>query len=224
MSFWEYLGTTLLGAGVASGLLSGMVAFQLERFKNRQSGKLEEIKAELSVIAKLQGQAVERQATIAAQVLVTTLRYLDALRSSVTGLAQLPPGKSDTPSSALKAELEFRWAALRPFEKDFLDVWIQAQVHLPEDASTILAEVSECGNHIYGSQITHLTMFANGSPNVTAFENGFGRKPRDRIDALRETALAKLRPLVKLELRSAIESATLPNVALNPTGADAPAG
>jgi len=215
MSFWEYLGTTLLGAGVASGLLSGLVAFQLERFKNRQGAKLEEIKAGLSVVAKLQEQTVERQATIAAQVLVTTLRYLDALRSSVTGLVQVPSGKLDTPASALKAELEFRWAALRPFEKEFLDAWIQAEVHLPEESSTILSEVSECGNHIYGSQITHLTMFSNGSPSATAFDNGFGRVPRERIDALRETVLAKLRPLVKLELRPAIESATLPNKALN---------
>jgi hypothetical protein len=224
MSFWEYFGTTLLGAGIASGLLSALVAFQLERFKNRQSGKLEELKAELSVVAKLQGQAVERQATVAAQVLVTTLRYLDALRTSVSGLVQVPSGKTDTPASALKAELEYRWAALRPFESEFLDAWIQAEVHLPEDASTVLADVSECGNAIYGAQVTHLTMLSNGSPHAPAFENGFGKVPRDRIDALRETALSKLRPLVKLDLRSAIEAAMLPNKALNPTGAGAPAG
>ena len=224
MSFWEYFGTTLLGAGLASGLLSALVAFQLERFKNRQSGKLEELKAELGVVATLQGQAVERQATDAAQVLVTTLRYLDALRSSVTGLVQVPSEKTDTPASALKAELEHRWAALRPFESEFLDAWIQAEVHLPEDASTVLADVSECGNAIYGAQVTHLTMLSNGSPHAPAFRDGFGKVPKDRIDGLRETALSKLRPLVKLDLRSAIDAAMLPNKALNPTGAGAPAG
>jgi hypothetical protein len=95
MSFWEYLGATLLGGGVASVLLTGLLSFQLERFKNRQGGKLEEIKAELSVIARLQGQSVERQAGIAAQVLVATLRYLDALKSSVAG-AVLAPRKEST--------------------------------------------------------------------------------------------------------------------------------
>src|SRR5450631_1938399 len=154
MSFWEYLGATLLGGGVASVLLTGLLSFQLERFKNRQSGKLEEIKAELSVIARLQGQSVERQAGIAAQVLVATLRYLDALKSSVAGAALVPRKESDTPTSARQVDLDFRWAFLKPFEKEFADAWIQAEVHLPQDTIAVLAEISDCGRDIYGNQMT----------------------------------------------------------------------
>ncbi len=44
------------------------------------------------------------------------------------------------------------------------------------------------------------------------FNKAFGSLPQERIDALREMVLAKLRPLVKLELRGAM----LPNTALNP--------
>jgi hypothetical protein len=85
--------------------------------------------------------------------------------------------------------------------------------------------VSDCGRDIFANQMTHLTMLYNGDTgDPTFYRNSFGRIPNERIQSLRDAAVAKLRPMVRLELYPAIDSATLPNKALNPTGAGAPAG
>lgn len=213
MDFWQNVGATLLGGAVPSVVFTALVGawftIQMEKLRNKQSAKLEEVKTALSAVLKLQALSVERQAGIAAQVLVATLRYLDALKGSVSGFVQVPRKESDTPASAREAEFQFRWAALKPFEKGFADAWIQAEIHLPQDAIAILAEASDCGRDIFANQMTHLTMLYNGETgDPTCYRNSFGSIPNRRIQSLRETAIAKLRPLVKLQLQPAIDSAT----------------
>jgi hypothetical protein len=101
---------------------------------------------------------------------------------------------------------------LKPFEREFADAWIQAEVHLPKDAIAVLAEISECGRDIGGNQMTHLMMFSIGDhSDPTIYSNAFGRIPRERIEALRVAAVSKLRPLARLEMHPAINSAMLPN-------------
>ena len=217
MSFWEYLGATLLGGGTVSVIFGALTKAWL-------STQLERFKADLSVTSRLEAQSVERRATIAAQVLVCTLRYLDALRSSTTPGAQVATQPSATPAAFLKAEFEARWAVLREYEKQFGDACVQAEVYLSDGVSGFLEEIADYGNELYANQITHLTMLHNGGGHdQTYFENSIGRRPRARIKELRDGALANLRPLIKLGRASRGECAELPNMALNATGAGAPA-
>jgi hypothetical protein len=144
-------------------------------------------------------------------VLVSTLRYLDALRSSTTPLAQVPTQPSAPPEVSLRAELEARWSVLREYEKQFGDGCVQAEVYLSEDVSAFLEGIADYGNELYGNQVTHLTMLRNGGGHdPTYFENSIGARPRARIKELRDAALAKLRPLIKLGRGPGAGGAELP--------------
>jgi len=223
---------------VQAGLTVGMPAFfarRLERFKGAQSKDLERIKtdqmqyferlradqakelealkSELSVIARLQAQAVERRAGIAAQVLISTLRYLDALKAatSVAFQAQTQPGGSE--SDVLRADFNARWEGIQEREADFTDALVLAEVHLPEGVNGILAEVWTLRREIRANQSTHVAMLVNskgGYHDSRFFEKSFGSEPQKKIDQLRDASRTKLRALVSLQLEQVAELASAP--------------
>lgn len=136
-------------------------------------------------------------ADVAAEVLVSTLRFLTALSSTtsiaVRGVADASEGDDD--ETRWRKEVAQRWTAIGPISNEFIKAWELAETYLPDEVNELLERVWDERAEILSNQQTY---FATPVRHAAEFhKGGFGSVPEKRLKALRVEARKILRPLAQ---------------------------
>ncbi len=191
----------LLATAAGGGLLAALGALVgllvMVRGQRRLRRALARMEEDVARLPPWRSAEQERAALAAADVLVSTLRYLDAVE-----LATAPGLKAEAPAEGdekrwLADDVRLRWADVRPQEQEFRGACVLAHVHLPERVQEALEEVAGLVRDIRTAQSTHVAQFAQGGHDTRFFVEGFGELPVRRLAEQREALKRLLRPLVR---------------------------
>jgi hypothetical protein len=133
-----------------------------------------------------------KRADVAAEVLVSTLRFLTTL-SSLTSTIVTSSGQKD--DSGLPVEVARRYDAAASAAGDFIKAWELAETYLPDEVALLLERAWDARAEIMSSQITYFSM--PPPHGAEAHKRGFGAVPDQQLDALRAEARRLLRPLAQ---------------------------
>jgi hypothetical protein len=198
----EQVVASLIGAGGAAAIFGALVkswfALQVEKFKREQAQQLEAIKADLSLVTRLRGSAEEKRAAVAAEILISSLQFLDFLRS-VTKPTWVGPAESG--QDGFIKEINSRWQAAHEIQLAFSKAWTLSETYLPPEVGDLMERIWKMRTEIHVSQSMHFDMAAQGGPRDMQFwERGFGESVRSNVSVLRDEAKGLLRPIAQLEL------------------------
>lgn len=140
-----------------------------------------------------------KRAEVAGEVLVASLRYLTSLNPvvSVFASASLHTDDSSDEHAHLRRDTEQRWASAGDAWNAFIRAWELAETYLPENVHQLLERINDLRASIKAAQHTYLA--TPSGHNAEFFQQGWGRVPQEKIDAIRREARALLRPLAQLK-------------------------
>ena len=153
---------------------------------------------------------VLKRAEVAAEVLVTTLRFLSGLQQIaspwITGEGrddQSPPPTSERDRrqrdiEALAKILAQRWESFAPTSNAFVAAWEHAEVFLPAGVMDFLEKIWKARASIKSNQHTHIVQARQGGDNPKFFEGGLGDEVELKLLDLRKEAKEILRPLAQM--------------------------
>jgi hypothetical protein len=161
--------------------------------------ELERIKAEVGTMSRLHSTSEEKRAQVAAEALVASLRFLDALRGLVNPFyGKHDPAPREDPDAGA-AFFNSRWDRFDHFDKEFRSAWTQAEVYLPENVAEALEKVWKLRGNVRGAQSVASTPRGAGPADQIAayYLEGYGTDPERRIEDLRAEMKVLLRPLAR---------------------------
>jgi hypothetical protein len=186
--------------------LAGDLFERTERLKSDLASEVaertEHLKSQLAVLTQLSTSSQQKRAEIAAEVLVTLLRMLDALHD-VTSLVAFvheedPPGGSPVREKAM-SDVIAQAATLGPYDTEFRKAWLLAETLLPDEVTELFDRTNRLKGDILVAQYAH-AKYAGTDYAVAVFGSGYGAEPRKRIAELRDNAKAILRPIAQLHV------------------------
>jgi hypothetical protein len=140
-----------------------------------------------------------KRAEVAGEVLVSSLRYLTSLNPVVSVFAS-PSQDTDDPHNEyahLRRDTQERWASTGDAWNALIRAWELAETYLPDYVHQLLERINDVRATIGAAQHTYLA--TPRGHNAEFFQEGWGRVPQAKIDAIRSEARALLRPLAQLK-------------------------
>jgi hypothetical protein len=143
-------------------------------------------------------QRETKKAAVAGEVLVASLRFLTAVASTTNLVVrgQLAAHDPNDEHKGMREASEADWNAIADISNEFIKVWELAETYLPEDVAELLEEIWEVRSDLQASQMGFFIMPLGEGTDF--FKSGWGRVPREKLDALRVRARNLLRPLAQM--------------------------
>jgi len=134
-----------------------------------------------------------KEAEVAAEVLATSLDYLQAVRNA-SGLYRT--------TGREVADVELRWRSLLPQEERYRAAVAKATVHLPDEVQVVLQDLLKARVEIYVNQWGWAVAMVHRDEAEFAperFEKAFGASSEEKLKTIEKRLLETLKPLVRLE-------------------------
>jgi hypothetical protein len=142
-------------------------------------------------------QRETKRAAIAGEVLVATLRFLTGLASTTRVVSTRPMVEDPNDEHrAFREASEADWTAIVAVSNEFISAWELCETYLPEDVDRLMERVWALRAEIKSNQRTFFAVPLGRG--VEFFEGGWGRRPNERIEALRKEARTLLRPIAQM--------------------------
>lgn len=155
-------------------------------------------------------RAATKRAEVAGEAAVAVVRFAGGLRQMTSAGyfteeggrpadASAPISESESNAREVSNELTARWRAFDPISQSFVDAWQLAKVYLPTEAVDLMDQLWDARHHIEASQDMYVRMMRRDQYSEEIDYDAFGSRPATKVDALRDQALALLRPLAQLD-------------------------